>query len=68
VEKLVTLSRRGAANLHARRLALAQVRDETQVKKLFDGIGPRMGDRTGGYTRIIRTGFAKGNGAEKAFL
>ena len=38
------------------------------VDKLFETIGPRMGDRTGGYTRIIRTGFDKGNGAEKAFL
>src|ERR1700691_222088 len=51
VEKLVTLSRRGGSDLHARRQALAQIKDETQVKKLFDVIGPRYAERPGGYTR-----------------
>jgi len=68
VEKLVTLSRRGAANLHARRLALAQVRDETQVKKLFDVIGPRYAARPGGYTRVLKAGFRHGDNAEMAFI
>src|ERR1700736_5189642 len=57
VEKLVTLSRRGPSNLHARRLALAQVRDEAQVKKLFEVIGPRYAARPGGYTRVLKAGF-----------
>jgi large subunit ribosomal protein L17 len=68
VEKLVTLSRRGAANLHARRLALAQIRDETQVKKLFDVIGPRYATRPGGYTRVLKAGFRHGDNAEMAFI
>jgi large subunit ribosomal protein L17 len=68
VEKLVTLSRRGATNLHARRLALAQIRDETQVKKLFDVIGPRYATRPGGYTRVLKAGFRHGDNAEMAFI
>src|SRR5690242_8441961 len=68
VEKLVTLSRRGASNLHARRLALSQVRDETQVKKLFDVIGPRYAKRPGGYTRVLKAGFRHGDNAEMAFI
>jgi len=68
VEKLVTLSRRGADNLHARRQALAQIRDEAQVKKLFDVIGPRYSDRPGGYTRVLKAGFRHGDNAEMAFI
>jgi large subunit ribosomal protein L17 len=68
VEKLVTLSRRGAANLQARRLALAQVRDETQVKKLFDVIGPRYATRPGGYTRVLKAGHRHGDNAAMAFI
>ena len=68
VEKLVTLSRRGAANLQARRLALAQVRDETQVKKLFDVIGPRYATRPGGYTRVLKAGRRHGDNAAMAFI
>jgi large subunit ribosomal protein L17 len=68
VEKLVTLSRRGATNLHARRLALAQVRDETQVKKLFDVIGPRYATRPGGYTRVLKAGHRHGDNAAMAFI
>jgi large subunit ribosomal protein L17 len=68
VEKLVTLSRRGAANLHARRLALAQVRDEVQVKKLFDVIGPRYASRPGGYTRVLKAGHRHGDNAAMAFI
>ena len=68
VEKLVTLSRRGPANLHARRQALAQIRDETQVKKLFDVIGPRYATRPGGYTRVLKAGFRFGDNAEMALI
>jgi large subunit ribosomal protein L17 len=68
VEKLVTLSRRGADNLHARRQAIAQIRDETQVRKLFDVIGPRYADRPGGYTRVLKAGFRHGDNAEMAFI
>jgi large subunit ribosomal protein L17 len=68
VEKLVTLSRRGPTDLHARRQALAQVRDATQVKKLFDVIGPRYAKRPGGYTRVLKAGMRYGDNAEMAFI
>ncbi len=68
VEKLVTLSRRGASDLHARRQALAQIRDAVQVRKLFDIIGPRYAARPGGYTRILKAGFRHGDNAEMAFI
>jgi large subunit ribosomal protein L17 len=68
VEKLVTLSRRGAADLHARRQALAQIRDAVQVRKLFDVIGPRYAERPGGYLRILKAGFRYGDNAEMAFI
>jgi large subunit ribosomal protein L17 len=68
VEKLVTLSRRGAADLHARRQALAQVRDAVQVTKLFDVIGPRYAGRPGGYTRVLKAGFRHGDNAPLAII
>jgi len=68
MEKLVTLSRRGATDLHARRQALAQIRDAVQVRKLFDVIGPRYAARPGGYTRILKAGFRFGDNAEMAFI
>ncbi len=68
VEKLVTLSRRGASDLHARRQALAAVRDAAQVKKLFDVIGPRYANRPGGYTRVLKAGFRHGDNAAMAFI
>lgn len=68
VEKLVTLSRRGASDLHARRQALAQVRDDSQVRKLFDVIGPRYAERPGGYTRVLKAGFRHGDNAPMAFI
>jgi large subunit ribosomal protein L17 len=52
VERLVTLAKRG--DLHARRLAVARVRNETMVKKLFETIGPRYKERNGGYTRVLK--------------
>src|SRR6202167_6831258 len=68
IEKLVTLSRRGAKDLHARRQALAQIKDDAQVTKLFDVIGPRYEGRPGGYTRVLKAGFRHGDNAEMAFI
>src|SRR6201993_738866 len=68
VEKLVTLSRRGGSDLHARRQALSQIRDEDQVKKLFDVIGPRYAGRPGGYTRVLKAGFRHGDNAPMAII
>jgi len=68
MEKLVTLSRRGTSDLHARRLALSQVRDATQVKKLFDVLGPRYAGRPGGYTRVLKAGFRFGDNAPMAVI
>src|SRR6185312_7943199 len=58
VEKLVTLAKKGG--LHARRQAIAQIRDVPMAKKLFDVIGPRYKDRDGGYIRIMKAGFRYG--------
>src|SRR5580700_12026016 len=66
VEKMITLGKKG--DLHARRQALAFLRTDDAVKRLFDVVAPRYGDRNGGYLRIIRTGFQQGDGAEKAFI
>jgi large subunit ribosomal protein L17 len=65
-DKLVTLGKRGG--LHARRQAIAQIRDETQVKKLFDVIGPRYKERNGGYTRVMKAGFRHGDNAALAVI
>ena len=66
VEKLVTLGKRGG--LHARRQAIAQMRDLAMVKKLFDVIGPRYKDRNGGYTRVMKAGFRYGDSAPVAVI
>src|SRR5438094_9763483 len=66
VEKLVTLGKRG--DLHARRQAIAQMRDVAMVKKLFEVIGPRYKDRNGGYTRVLKAGFRYGDSAPVAVL
>jgi large subunit ribosomal protein L17 len=66
VEKLITLGKRG--DLHARRQAIAQVRDETQVQKLFGVLGPRYKDRQGGYIRILKAGFRYGDNAARAII
>ena len=66
VEKLVTLGKRGG--LHARRQAIAEVRDAVLVKKLFDVLGPRYKDRPGGYTRIVKAGFRYGDNAPMAII
>lgn len=61
IEKLITLGKRG--DLHARRQAIAQIRDEAMVRKLFDVLGPRYKDRNGGYTRVLKAGFRYGDNA-----
>src|SRR5262249_54110776 len=66
VEKLVTLAKKGG--LHARRRAIAEMRDVAQGKKLFDVIGPRYKGRDGGYTRIMKAGFRYGDNAAKAVI
>jgi large subunit ribosomal protein L17 len=66
IEKLITLAKRGG--LHARRQAMSQVRDETQVKKLFDVLAARFKDRKGGYARIMKAGFRYGDNAPIAVI
>jgi large subunit ribosomal protein L17 len=66
VEKLITLGRRG--DLHARRLAMSQIRDEAMVKKLFEVLGPRYRDRPGGYCRVLKAGFRYGDNAAMAVI
>ena len=68
IEKLVTLSRRGKTDLHARRQALAQIKDAAQVTKLFDVLAPRYADRKGGYTRVPKAGFRHGDNAPMAII
>ena len=66
VEKLITLGKKG--DLHSRRQALSYLQTREAVSRLFETVAPRYGDRNGGYLRIVRTGFQKGDGAEKAFI
>jgi len=62
VEKMITLAKEGT--LHSRRQAASFLMTPESVKKLFDKLGPRFGQRNGGYTRIVRVGFRPGDGAE----
>ncbi|HEY0759480.1 MAG TPA: 50S ribosomal protein L17 [Acidisarcina sp.] len=66
VEKMITLGKKG--DLHSRRQALSYLMTGECVSRLFDTVAPRYGDRQGGYLRIIRSGFQKGDGAEKAYI
>jgi len=66
VEKLITLGKRG--DLHARRQAIAQIKDIDLVKKLFDVLGPRYKTRNGGYTRVLKAGFRYGDNAPLAVI
>lgn len=73
VERLITLAKRGIADgetngrsLHARRLVLRDIQDRDVVSKLFDTIAPRFEARPGGYTRILRLGYRRGDSAEVA--
>ena len=67
-ERLITLAKREENRLHARRLAARHIQDPAVVKKLFDTIGSRFATRPGGYTRILRLGPRRGDGAEMAYL
>src|SRR5688572_13374329 len=67
-EKLITLAKRDDGQLHARRQVAADIRDGEVVKKLFDTLGQRFSSRPGGYTRILRLGPRKGDGAEMAIV
>ncbi len=66
MDKLVTLAKRG--DLHARRQALSQVRDEAAVRKLFGVLGERYSERSGGYTRVLKAGFRFGDNAPVAVI
>ncbi|HZT31293.1 MAG TPA: 50S ribosomal protein L17 [Bryobacteraceae bacterium] len=66
VEKMITLGKKD--NLHTRRLAAAFLETPASVKKLFDTLATRFGQRNGGYTRIVRLGPRKGDGAELAMI
>lgn len=65
-EKMVTLAKRG--DLHARRQVLSFVREEQVVSELFDTLAPKYVDRNGGYTRILKMGPRRGDGAEIVIL
>ena len=65
-EKLITLAKRG--DLHSKRLAARHIQDRDTLVRLFDTIGPASAERAGGYTRILKTGFRQGDGAETALI
>src|SRR4029450_9391501 len=65
-ERMVTLGKNGS--IHARRTALAMLRQKSAVKKLFDDVAPRSAERNGGYTRIVRLGQRKSDSARMAFI
>ena len=66
IEKLVTLGKRG--DLHARRQAASQLKQDVYVAKLFDILGPRYKDRNGGYVRVLKAGFRYGDMAPMAII
>jgi len=66
IEKMITLGKKG--DVASRRQALAFLMTDASVKRLFEVVAPRYGDRQGGYLRIVRTGFRKGDGGETVFI
>ena len=66
LEKLITLAKRG--DLHARRQALAELHSQEIVHQLFSDVGPRMADRPGGYTRILKRGPRQSDSTEMVYL
>jgi large subunit ribosomal protein L17 len=72
VERLITIAKRGVADgangkgLHARRMVMHDLQDRAVVAKLFDTLAPRFAERPGGYTRLLRLGYRKGDSAEVA--
>ena len=65
-ERMITLGKRG--DLHARRLAASYLMTAAALKKLFEDVAKRYGQRAGGYTRIVRMGWRKGDGSDVAVL
>jgi large subunit ribosomal protein L17 len=65
-EQMITLGKRG--DLHARRLALAELRSQDVVHQLFADVAPRFAERPGGYTRIVKLGPRQGDAAEMVYL
>ncbi|PVH29476.1 50S ribosomal protein L17 [Pararhodobacter oceanensis] len=66
IEKMITLAKRG--DLHARRQAAAMLKQDKDVAKLFEVLGPRYAERQGGYTRVLRAGFRYGDMAPMAII
>ncbi|MEL7527112.1 MAG: 50S ribosomal protein L17 [Pseudomonadota bacterium] len=66
IDKLITLGKRG--DLHARRQAISQIRDTAMVAKLFETLGERYKDRSGGYSRVLKAGFRYGDNAPMAVI
>ncbi|MEL7274832.1 MAG: 50S ribosomal protein L17 [Pseudomonadota bacterium] len=66
IDKLITLGKRG--DLHARRLAHAQIKQDAAVRKLLDELGPRYKERNGGYSRVLKAGFRYGDMAPMAII
>ena len=66
IDKLITLGKRG--NLHARRQAASRLKQDAHVAKLFDVLGPRYAERTGGYARVLKAGFRYGDMAPMAII
>ena len=66
IDKYITLAKRG--DLNSRRLAIARMRDEAMVKKLFDVLAPRYKDRAGGYCRVLKAGYRYGDSAPRAVI
>jgi large subunit ribosomal protein L17 len=68
VERLVTVAKNGGGSLHARRLALSQIKDAGIVAKLFDTLAPRYAQRPGGYLRVLKAGNRFGDNAPMAII
>ena len=66
MDKLVTLAKRG--DIHARRIAASRLKEDKDVAKLFDVLGPRYAERSGGYTRVLKAGFRYGDMAPMAII
>ncbi|WP_417483590.1 50S ribosomal protein L17 [Maricaulis salignorans] len=66
MDKLISLAKRG--DIHGRRQAMSKVRNEEQVKKLFDTLGGRYTERNGGYTRVLKAGYRHGDNAPMAVI
>ena len=66
VDKLITLGKKG--RLHDRRRAFAMLRDDATTSKLFESLGPRYEERSGGYTRVLKSGFRYGDSAPMAVI